>query len=188
MARKNFVLIPFWVENVLKRNNIDIIDILNYSKLKSILSINDLAQLNSLQSIEEIFTIKELDSNWCLFSSWMSNAQESEKVELDSVITQLSCSKDLQRDLLERLSLDYAPLVYDYNEPKYKILDLNRDVTAVVLNPGFVDFERDKLNQFTFISDLLKSLYVYYTISEVSTYSLYNKYVHLLEDSLRFNE
>lgn len=185
MSIKNFVLIPFWVENVLNRNNIDIIDILNYSKLKSILSTNDLAQLKSLQTIEEISSFKELDGKWYLFNSWMNSAQESEKVELDSVINQLSCSKDLQQDLLDRLSLEYAPLVFDESASKYKILDLNRDVTAIVLNPGFIDFERDQMNQFNLISDLLKSLYVYSTFSEVSNYSLFNKYVQSLEDNLR---
>jgi hypothetical protein len=188
VINKQFVFIPFWVENVLTRTNNSLIDVLDYLKLKSILSINDLAQLKALQSLQEIQLIKELDSNWCLFNSWRNNTQESSKTELDSVIEPLSCSKDLQSDLLNRLSEEYAPMTYDIGDrglPRYKIVDLNRDVTAVILNPGFIDFERDKLNQFKLISDLLKSLYVYNTISEVSSHRLFGHYVHLLEDSVR---
>ncbi len=189
VINKQFVFIPFWVENVLTRNNNSLIDVLKFSKLHSILSINDIAQLMSLQSLQEIKIIKELDSNWCLFNSWRNNTQESNsKTELDSVIEPLSCSKDLQSDLLNRLSLEYAPMAYDVSDsglPRYKIVDLNRDVTVVILNPGFVEFERDKLNHFKLISDLLKSLYVYNTISEVSSHWLFSKYLHLLEDNAR---
>ena len=189
MINKNFVFIPFWVENVLTRNNYSLIDVLDITKLKSILSINDIAQLHSLQKMQEIQLIKELDSNWCLFNSWRTSTQESNsKAELDSVIEPLSCSKDLQSDLLNRLSLEYAPMAYDVGNsglPRYKIVDLNRDVTAVILNPGFLEYERDKLNRFKLISDLLKSLYVYNTISEVSSHRLFGTYIHLLEDSVR---
>lgn len=188
MINKQFVIIPYWVENVLNRNNIDLIDILNYPKLSAVLSLDDLAQLNALQTLEESKTIKELTNGQCLFSSWRQSTQESQWVELDSALYPLSCSKDLRRDLVERLSLEFAPMSYDTHNstlPKYKIVDLNRDITLFVLNPGFIDFEFDKINFFTIISDLLKSLYVYHTTSEVSSYQLFSKYIQLLEDDVR---
>lgn len=165
------------------------IDVLNLDKLKSILSINDIAQLLSLQSLQEIKIIKELDgAKWCLFNSWDKDTQESSKAELVSVLEPLSCSKDSQLDLLNRLSEEYAPMAYDIADstlPRYKIVDLNREVTLVILNPGFVEYDRDKLNHFKLISDLLKSLYVYNTISEVSSHQLFSCYIHLLEDNAR---
>lgn len=185
MVNKQFVIIPFWVESVLNRNNIGLVDILDYSKLKSILSINDIAQLLALQCLEESITIKELDGKWYLFNSWSKSAQASQKTELDSVVDQLSCSKDLQRELMGRLSLEYAPIVFNIEAPKYKIIDLNRDVTAIVLNPGFIDFERDQVNAFNIFSNLLKSLYVYNTISDVSTHKLFSKYVNMLDNNFR---
>ena len=185
MNNKSFIFVPFWVETVLKRNNQNTAEVLNYSTLKTLLSLNDLAQLLSLQKLEEIKIIKELDSTQCLFNSWRNSTQESQLTELDSVLEPLSCSKDLTLDLLERLSLSSVPLKYDFTLPSYRIVDLNREVTAVILNPGFIDFERDKSNEYIFISDLLKSLYVYNTVTEVSNYSLFNSYVHLLEDNMR---
>lgn len=185
MPNKNFILIPYWVETVLKRNNLNTVEVLNYSTLKTLLSLNDLAQLLLLQKTEGIKIIKELDSKQCLFNSWRNSTQTSQLTELDSVLEPLSCSKDLTLDLLERLSLSNAPLKYDFALPRYKVLDLNRDVTAVILNPGFIDFECDKINYSNLISDLLKSLYVYNTISEVSNYSLFKSYIHLLEDNMR---
>lgn len=185
MLNKSFIFVPYWVETVLKRNNLNTSEVLNYPTLKTLLSLNDLAQLISLQKLDEIKIIKELDSTQCLFNSWRNSTQKSQLTELDSVLEPLSCSKDLTLDLIERLSLCNAPMSYDYTLPSYKILDLNREVTAVILNPGFMDFESDKINYTNFISDLLKSLYVYNTVTEVSNYPLFNSYVHLLEDTMR---
>ena len=185
MINKSFIFVPYWVETVLKRNNLNTIEVLNYPTLKTLLSLNDLAQLLSLQKFEGIKIIKELDSKQCLFNSWRNSTQTSQLTELDSVLEPLSCSKDLTLDLLDRLSLSSAPLKYDFALPNYKILDLNREVTAVILNPGFIDFESDKINYSIFISDLLKSLYVYNTVTEVSSYPLFKSYIHLLEDNMR---
>lgn len=186
MNNKQFIIIPYWVESALARNQYNLVDVLDYTKVKNTLSVNDIAQLLAVQSMEGMAINKCFDSSWCLFSSWRSSAQSSSnEVELDSIISPLSCSKDLQEDLLQRLSLSSAPLVYNENDPKYRIVDFDRNITAVVLNAGFEDFQRDQINFFKLNVDLLKSLYVSMSITEVSSYGLFVNYVRSIERSLR---
>ena len=45
MINQKFMLVPYWYENVLSRNDLTLVDILDYSKIRNIMSIMDIAQL-----------------------------------------------------------------------------------------------------------------------------------------------
>ena len=48
-VKKQIVLIPFWIPEILKRNNLPLSACLNLAKLKPIMSLNDIVGFASLQ-------------------------------------------------------------------------------------------------------------------------------------------
>src|ERR1035437_2524343 len=104
MDGKEIILIPYWVENVLTRNKLNLDTVLNYSELSKVLSTNDIAQMVTLENYEQNVLMLGLTNNRLMQCWGVNSAQGSQSMELDFII-KLASDNDVIKDLINRLSI-----------------------------------------------------------------------------------
>lgn len=191
MYQQSFVLIPYWYENALTRNDLTLVDILDYSKIRNIMSIMDIAQLTFINgdnhekgnSTESLKIKKVLDLRQA-FCNWTQTAQEEQRTELVSVLPQLLCSADLGESVVKALTFDQNDNQSTEQNQTFKIVDLSRDVIAIVLYKGFVNVINSDIQSYVgLLMDLLEKLYSLNPVHEVNQSPLFKELVASLDDN-----
>jgi len=185
VTREDFVFLPFWVEAAMNRNSCSLTNVLDYSEIRKILSLEDMSGLLALQEIKDV-TRDESESNRTLLNIWNESAEGTHKTELDSVVIPMSRSNELKQELLIRLSNDSNcyETVQSASQAStvtyYKVVDLGRVTSAMVVYKGFPDFVKDPENEYNVVVDQLKVFYVYLKSYQVSLLPVFRRYLTLL--------
>lgn len=156
-------------------------DVLNYEKLRSVISLNDAAELLALQDLQ-IFTIEKLVPYMSvLLNSWRESAQGAYLTELDSVLPSLSCGDSISAGLIERLKSG-DPTSINEDSLKYKIVACQKNVHCIVLDNGFIEYQA--LPNFTLIfsRSLIDSLKFYLDTKDIASLSFFKHYVRSLSE------
>lgn len=175
MKTKAMVVVPYWVENVLKRNRLNFTDLLQYGKMRDVMSVNELSAFLTVQHTGRIPVINNIVNTY-LLSSWEQTRSSDEKTELDSVVVPLSYSEETVSDVVERLS----QVQEDTEQKPYEIVDFAREAFVVVLRKGFMQDMLNPTKQLDFVRDLLKLYYCYYEPHEVSSLQIFQNYLDRL--------
>lgn len=177
-------MVPHWVLAALKRKQMSVVDVLDYSKVRQVLSAEDAALLLNLQ---QLYVVPFIQDNYLgyLLSSWEGSANAEHKVELYSTVVPLSYSEGSKESNLLRLKKDEAVhmdiLGIDQpDRPVFELVDFNREAFAIVLNPGFTDSVKEPAVQMALVKAILKLFYVYFKAYEVSCHNIFAAYVKLL--------
>jgi len=174
--RNNIYILPYWVMDVLKRNGLKHIDVLNFAKLRPILSMNDLASIQACQSFGEDLTGMRDGISGSIVYEWYSSADDALKDSLRRQIEPLAADQALRDTVKERLNLG------DYDRPRdslFEVLALEDKAVGIVVYPGVFSgntFDR----QFDIVRALLRLLYVYEQPTDVTGTSLFRRYLDLL--------
>lgn len=180
--RKQIVLIPFWVQDVLRHNNMELKDCLDFTKIRPVLSVNDMVLFSTLQSFFEKITGA---GDWLSIEAvWRKSVPEG-KPELFDHFNKQICplvgNTAFKNELTARLFCEGVQ--HQHRPLPYEVHDLSAEVVGVVINPGhFVLGEHGKppLHQKALLTALLKVLYVYHSFHEVCQTSLFRRYLELL--------
>ena len=184
MGVKEIIIIPYWIEKVLNRNKLNLDVVLNYSELSKVLSTNDISQMLALENYESNTLTLGLSNNYISRSFWNS-AHGSQKAELDFVES-LARDCDVIKDLINRLSVVGNNQCYTQtdneieNKCYFKLVDINKEVSAIIVEQDFLIAINDENNIIKLISTVLKNLYTYYTVAEVAAFKVFDKYVSIL--------
>lgn len=191
------IFVPYWVQDFLDRKQIDYIDLLNYDKMRSALSVEDLSLLLKLNDSSFHNDLKDLryDCNG-LFSHWSKTCSTDNKDEYYNVVNTLSKTENIQNILMERLYIpDQGKIVVDtyFNEESllkingedkeklnFKITPLANETIFIFFKKGFINTLEVRDSRFKFISEYLKALYTVLPIREVSNYCVFNTYYNML--------
>jgi hypothetical protein len=182
------VLIPYWVEKALKRHNVELSAVLDYSRVKPALSIEDMLSLELLQHLmycDYLSTYKMEYLTGDLFTCWMDTANEADKLEITNLMSNLQgCSTEPYKYLFKRIT---AVNVFDevYPSPNaknqdYSILDLANNTLGIVIYRGFFDAMMDVAKSTAFISLLVKKHFAYESIAEVTKECCFKPYLKSL--------
>lgn len=180
MTTKKLVLIPYWVEDALRRNGQPLADCLNLGKIRKIIPMSDLVAFVALQNYWKVFIgVNEpmLDSLVMQWFSQVGPAGAANNDELSHHILPLSNDPSVARDLEARL-FDPAARCGQYKEP-FNSYDLTPEFAGAVIYPGFFGLN-DKPSVDAFVRAMLKVLYVYESHSEVAKSPLFRRYLALL--------
>jgi hypothetical protein len=177
-VKKIIIFVPYWIESVLKRNNFTLRDVINYDVVRRVVSLKDLSQMLSFQNLPGIGGLQLAPSS-SLLNKWETSAGRN-RAELDSTVVPMSYSNE--KEALERLTKTGLDSI-DESDLKYKISDIERDITAIVLYPGFMEECKNNSFVFNLVRELLKVSYVYCRVEDVSASHLYKTYIDLLEVS-----
>jgi len=169
---KTIIFVPYWICNTLKRNNRLLGDVLDYDVCRKFISVDDISGLLGFQQIPELagYTVS---TDISLLSRWESTT--GNRLELDSTVIPLSHSKE--KDVLERLKNTSG---YDDQLPVFKVVDIERDFTAVIVNEGFMEAIKNNSTKKSLIDSLLDVSYKYGKIHDVSKTPLFRAYMDLL--------
>jgi hypothetical protein len=184
------ILVPYWIQQVLARNKMNYIDLLDYDKVRKVMSAEDIAsllvfelgaasnaKLSQRSLLKQLFTT---DSG--LFDVWNFNPKspENEK-EFTNVIQPLSHSQDLANNVVERLCFDEA-VEFDANSygDLYRIQVNNDGTIFIFIQKGLLSALEDRSFAFKMASDYLQALYGLLTIPEVSARSIFRLYFSLI--------
>lgn len=182
-ATKKLMLIPYWIEDALKRNRMSLAECRDFNKIKPVCAVNDLLEFATLQNKAEMVFGKDAwyQSSYDLIATWGSSIAENNTEMYDyltknimSLCHDASFDKELTSRLFTRESRQER-----YAQP-FSVVDLTRDVAGVVIYPGFFCNPVDTRLQLQLIEAVLKVLYVYDSHSEVSKTSLFLRYLDLL--------
>jgi hypothetical protein len=174
-------LIPYWIQNALSRNSMQIQDVFDYNKLRKVLSFDDALDIYFLNKHSQ-FLVSGLLDNGDLFNRWRNTCSQEYITEVGSVMSNLSCNDEKLKDIIARLNQDDDDI--ESNNPKkqlYQLIDLDRENSILVLNPGYVKNEHTPVAYYKILTDLLQLLYMYNKIQDVSRTKLFYKYLMYLQ-------
>jgi hypothetical protein len=156
------LFIPYWIRTVLQANSLNVIDVLNYSKLRPILSIEDLAEcycafnLVSPSKSPVASFLNDL-SSWTSHNFWRESQTPEQAAEFTSFIQPLGYSDPTISRVFDRLtSLDPV----DPGKNYHSTITAQGGFSFILLEQGFINALEDKGYRLRLLSDYLKLLYV----------------------------
>ncbi len=168
-------IIPHWVVGALKRHGLATADILNYSKLKPILSMNDLLSIEAAQSFyEHILGVRESQS---ILYEWISTANDQDKVLIETQLGPLSKDKFQQDTVFDRLFTDIESLG---DATPFEVVPLSNLAIGVIVYPGHFTAAKARDHHLAVCRAILKQLYVYEKHASVAASPLTLRYLELL--------
>lgn len=178
----NFVLVPGFAQDVLKRNHLPLSAFLDFKTLRGVMSVNDIVLAAALQDQWTTLCGPEVQyySNHTLETHWMKTATPTDQKFLNEVIFRLAreSGKSINKEMEERL-FDSA-LKGSTDQMPYKIYDLQSELYGIVIYPGFVS---DSRIQNKLVEDIVKSLYVYCAHHQVAESPFFARYLTCLQKS-----
>lgn len=175
MKTKAMVLVPYWVENVLKRNRLKFTDVLNYAKMRELMSVEDVSAFLHFQTTDWIAPLRGAECS-ILLSSWEQTRSANDPTELASVVIPLSQSEATASDAMQR---NLVPAM-DLDIPVYQLVDVEREALIVVIREGFSEVMQDNAKALDFLRDVLKQYYIYMDVHQVSTLQVFRNYLERL--------
>lgn len=143
------------------------------------MSKEDLGGMLCLQHLENIEVLSNTRNGY-LLSSWEKTIENCNKVELGSTVIPLSHSEEIKNQVLSRIVLKTKTDPDAKTPPVFRIVDIERNVFAIVLYEGFLESLVGDSGKLVLIEELLKLLYVYCKIEDVAKTDLFTTYVKLL--------
>lgn len=203
----NHILIPRFVQNVLKRNKLPLSTVADFNKVRELLSVNDIVLIQTLQRGEywkTLLSITPVEDNMLhiasdmrLYDLWYASSTEENKAYLVNILGVLVESGQAKDEIAERLfnndggatdktidgELSNDPLdnvVAQAQEPEtlpYEIIDIGSKYYGIILDSGVFP-NREFSNKL--IKDILRSSYLYCSQSEVAQTQLFRLYMNRL--------
>jgi len=176
---KRIVLIPFWVQDILARNKMQLADCLNVAKLKPIMALNDLLAFAALQRhIVQLVGAPVIGDE--LYWIWAESVAANPELKkfLNESISVLSGDPTYNREIQSRL-FDPDAHTAQYEKP-FITYDLSPEVLGVVIYPGYFTDSGNNDLQKSLVSAILKLLYVYEHDHKVAKTPLFKRYLELL--------
>ena len=192
----NYFLIPHFVQKALGRHNLPLSSFTDFNKMREFLSINDIVLTQTLQThkywkiLLGINAVEDKDFFYAreigLYSLWYNSATEENKTYLVNILSVLVESGQANDEIVERLfnkrdtvdannnsDGDIANVVI-LDPYSYEIQDIGPKCYGIIVGPNAfpnLDFS-NKL-----IKDILKSMYIYCSQSEIARTELFKLYM-----------
>lgn len=165
-------VIPGWTFKNIAKNKLDIIDIANYSKLRKVLSIDDLAEFSYVNDLPVSGINLSTDGTYSLFNP--NGMTEAESVEYKNSILPLSGTLEIAGNANARLkAVNYIA------EVDYRFIRAD-NILYVILNEGFLSKVSDNNFLLEFVKGYLKECYKVASIVDVSKLAIFSLYTKLL--------
>lgn len=171
-------VVPYWVSQALNRNNLNNKDLSNYTQLRQVLSIEDMAvflAVNSYQGNKYLASIATL----LTFDAFTTITEEGRR-ELDEVILPLSRSEATIQAATTRLSFDEDETL-EPSSDFHTVSSLSDGTVIFNIKRGFLTALKNRGYALRLASDHLKALYTHNSIYKVSSDApSYRLYLELL--------
>ena len=177
----NVIVIPHWIAENLHRYEVPLSESLNFKKIHSILSMNDLLSIVAAQSFGEMICGSKgvfANANSVICEWMISCTDEADKAFLNRNIAPFENDQITRDSVAVRLFSE--DLQSGQDSKAYEIFPIQDYGLAVVVYPGFFKQTTDKQLHVSVIRDILKQLYVYEEQSVVASQPIFRKYLEHL--------
>jgi len=184
--RKQMILIPYWIQDTLKRTKMPLETCLDFIKLKPILSLNDLITFSTLQEyVQHVTGVSDVSTLVWTWSDSIPADQPAMSKYYWETITPMGKDLSFRAEIWARLfdkDSDKADGYAGRNEHPvpFAVYDLSPDVCGVVIYPGFFTDPVAPELRLAVVEAILKVLYVYNAPHEVASTPLFKRYLELL--------
>ena len=202
----NHILIPRFIQKALSRHNLPLSSFIDFNKMREFLSINDIVLVQTLQRNEhwktllDITAVEDKDfwygTDSCLYNLWYESATEENKTYLVNILSVLVESGQANDEIAERLFnkhdcvesndsvasnnisvIEVADPINKLETQPYEVHDIGPKYYGIILESSVFP-NRDFSNKL--IKDVLKSMYLYCSQSEVVRSTLFKLYMDRL--------
>jgi hypothetical protein len=179
-VKRQIILIPYWAQEALRRNQLPLATCLDFPKLRAVMAVGDLAAFVALQDcLPQIAGLRDATLGSLVLQWFHSVPIGSEAHQaLSASVLPVAEDKSIKQELQARL-FDPAAKLPQYEEP-FNIYDLTPEFAGVVIYPGFYGHRGAGEQALGFVRAMLKALYVYEPHHEVAKTPLFRRYLSLL--------
>lgn len=167
LIKPQIILVPGWIHRSLLRNKLNTIDMVDYRKMRQVLSLHDMAEwfyMNDRFMVDNTrISSQFVDSVWHSFTP-------QDRVEHQSSVVPLSASEEIASSANQKLMANTV------SDSFYQFVQTT-DVLYVVLNEGFMVSLQDTEKKNQFVKDYLKECYAMAPVACVSSLGIFSLYM-----------
>lgn len=167
------IVVPAWIQRAAIRNKLNTIELLDYKKVRSILSLDDMAEWFYMNDFFKIDG-KEL-SNTSLIHLW-SNISPDAQQEISNSVLPLSGSEEIAGSANHKLSITNGDIGNLLSNQLFQFIRIEH-ILYIVLSEGFVASLSDAFAKADFVKKYLKECYAMTSVADVSKLSIFDLYM-----------
>lgn len=176
---KQIIVVPHWVRDALHRNDLRLEDVLDFDKLRTVVSTSDLAGFLTLQSkLNAVVGTDDITTYFALYEAWRKSASPDNLKFLENSVRALEGTPEIVDELVTRLLNDDGRMRERYEKP-FNSYDITPAVGAIVIYPGYFGQVNVEL-QLQVVRAVLRLLHMYQKQHDVYSTSWQRQYIALL--------
>lgn len=173
MNEVSFFLIPEWVHKTAIQKKLDYMDMLDYNKLRPLMSTEDIVDLCSLPNVFETVV-----SN--LFTPYARFNDVSASPEFRTVIQPSLYSQDSILRNRTRLTLSELEMLDLENKDVFSLKVVSTKVIVLLVKPGFINVFSTPNGKLELLKKLMEALYTVTPIHMAAQSPIYSLYLKTL--------
>lgn len=172
--KSNLYILPHWILRQTTRNKLTLNDLRSYSKLRQVLTIDDMAEWFYLN--DSFRLNKEYSLSTSILETYFDSMTTAETAELRNSVLTLSSSEEIANSAISKLSQSnlMSDCLYEFVRADNGLF--------LVIKEGFIKQMTDQNKQFEFVKDYLKFFYASRSLHEVSQVNIFNFYLKQLQN------
>lgn len=167
------IVVPGWIQRALLRNKLNTIDLLDYRKVRQVLSLDDMAEWFYMNDRFEINKVRL--SNTYLETAWHSFSP-TDQLEVRNSVLPLSGSEEIASSANHRLTAKTDNISNPVGNQNYQFIRIENNL-YVVLSEGFMTTMQDQAEMLDFVKKYLKECYAMVSVADVSKLSIFELYM-----------
>lgn len=167
LVRPQIIIVPGWIYRNVLRNKLNTIDMMDYRKMRQVLSLDDMAEWFYMNDSFKID--KHTLSSFYVDSIWHSFTPE-DKLEYSNSVVPLSASEEIACSANQKLMANAM------SDTCYQFVRTT-DVLYVVLSEGFMASLQDTEKKVQFVKNYLKECYAMAPVADVSMLGIFGLYM-----------
>lgn len=167
------IVVPGWIQRALIRNKLQMPEILNFAKVRPVLSLDDMTQWFYMNDSLKLDNCRL--SNTMIESMW-SNCDQAGKDELYRSVLPLATSAQVAKEVTDTLNVKSDSSTNPVTVQPFQFVRIEH-ILYIVLSEGFMASMLDEDSKKDFVKKYLKECYAMASVSEVSKLDMFKLYL-----------
>lgn len=167
------VVVPGWIQRALIRNRLEMTEILNFKKVRPVLSLDDMTQWFYMNDSLKLDNCRL--SNTMIENLW-SGCDQAGKDELYKSVLPMAKTDQVSREVLDTLNTKSNSSVNPLTVQTFQFVRIEH-ILYIVLSEGFMASMLDPESKTDFIKKYLKECYAMASVAEVSKLDMFKLYL-----------
>lgn len=174
ISKSKLYILPHWILRQITRHKLTLNDLRSYSKLRQVLTVDDMAEwfyLNDSFRMDERFSLST-----SILETYFDSMTAAEKVELSNSVLSLSGSEEIANSAISKLSQSnlMSDCLYEFVRADNGLF--------LVLKEGFITEMSKPAKTAEFVKQYLKFFYTSLPLHEVSQVNMFSFYLKQLQN------